>query len=178
VIELRQRLRRRLRREDGFGLVELVIAMTVLVIGVLGVFILFQTGIVQIRRASTISTAAALAEAEMENYRAIRYDTIGLDQTDLDAISASDPYKMDSTYDPATLVLLPTCGTPPGCTTSVPTEIMTGPDGRQYRVDTYMNTQTAAGSRDIKVVTIVVREADDLKEWARLVSSFDASTGS
>jgi type II secretory pathway pseudopilin PulG len=167
---------RRLRQEEGFGLVELVIAMSVLLIGILAIFGLFQAGIVQIGRASTISTAAALAEAEMENYRAIRYDAIGLDQADLDAISASDAYKTDSAYVEATLVLLPTCGTTP-CTTSVPTETVTGPDGDQYRLDTYMNSQTVSGGRDVKVVTIVVRDADDLREWARVVSSFDESTG-
>jgi hypothetical protein len=40
-----------------------------------------------------------------------------------------------------------------------------------------MNSQTVSGGRDVKVVTIVVRDADDLREWARVVSSFDESTG-
>jgi Tfp pilus assembly protein PilV len=171
-----QAIRHRLRDEEGFGLVELVIAMSVLIIGVLAVFGLFHSGIIQITRASTVSTAAALAEAEMENYRAIRYDSIGLAQTDLDAISASDPYKTDSTYQTTTLVLLPACGTSP-CTTSVPRQTKTGADGRQYRVDTYVNWHTVSGGRDVKVITIVVRSTSTLKEWARVVSSFDQATG-
>ena len=42
-----------LRDQRGFGMIELVAAMTIMLIGVLAVFTLFQAGIVQLRRAST-----------------------------------------------------------------------------------------------------------------------------
>ena len=51
-------------------MIELLIAMSIMSIGILAVFALFQTGMVTIRRASTISTAAALADSEMEKFRA------------------------------------------------------------------------------------------------------------
>jgi Tfp pilus assembly protein PilV len=91
----------RIRDERGFGMVELLAAMTVMLVGVLAVFSLFQAGIIQIRRASTATTAAALADAEMEKFRAIKYDTLGLDaaQTCPSGCSAADSvYKGDSAY--------------------------------------------------------------------------------
>jgi Tfp pilus assembly protein PilV len=81
-------LRRRERDEGGFGMIELLAAMTVMLIGIFAVFSLFQAGIVQIRRASTVTTAAALADAEMEKFRAIKYDSIGLANADVDSTVA------------------------------------------------------------------------------------------
>jgi len=161
----------------GFGLIELLIAMNLMAIGILGLFAMFQAGIVQIRRAGTVSTAAALAEAEMENYRAIPYGSIGLPEEDLDAIPPSDPYKTDGAYAAGSLVVLPVCGAPP-CTTSTPVQAKTGADGRQYRVDTFMSWQTPANGRNLKLVTIVIRDAAaPARMWARVVSAFDESTG-
>ena len=67
-----------MRDEQGFGLVELLAAMMVLMIGILALFAMFESGIRTIKRASTVTTAGALADREMENFRAIRYDSIGL----------------------------------------------------------------------------------------------------
>ena len=79
--------------EQGFGLVELLIAMTVLLVGVLAIFSMFESGILALRRASTVTTASALADREMEGYRAITYDMIGL--TDTDVQTAPTPYSTD-----------------------------------------------------------------------------------
>jgi Tfp pilus assembly protein PilV len=92
----------RARSEGGFGMVELLASMTIMLIGLLAVFGLFQAGIVQIRRASTATTAAALADAEMERYRARLYESIGLDNTDVAAVVADSQlgpaYTADSAY--------------------------------------------------------------------------------
>ncbi len=77
-------------------MIELLAAMTVMLIGIFAVFAVFQAGIVQLRRASTITTAAAVADAEMEKFRAIRYDSIGLANTDVAA--ADTTYKADRAY--------------------------------------------------------------------------------
>jgi Tfp pilus assembly protein PilV len=79
---------RRRAREGGFGMIELLAAMTVMLIGIFAVFGLFQAGIVQIRRASAITTAAAIADSEIEKFRAIKYDSIGLANTDVDSVVA------------------------------------------------------------------------------------------
>jgi prepilin-type N-terminal cleavage/methylation domain-containing protein len=91
------RIRRRLpSSEAGFGMIELLIAMSIMSIGILAVFALFQTGMVTIRRASTISTAAALADSEMEKFRAVKYAVIGLDDSEVAA--AGSVYLADTAY--------------------------------------------------------------------------------
>jgi Tfp pilus assembly protein PilV len=96
MVALRRAQLSRVRDERGFGMIELLAAMTVMLVGVMSLFALFQAGIVQIRRASTITTAAALADAEMEKFRAIKYDTIGLDDTQVEATDTT--YKSDTAY--------------------------------------------------------------------------------
>ena len=82
-------------------MIELLIAMSIMSIGILAVFALFQTGMVTIQRASTVSTAAALADSEMERFRAVRYNVIGLDDSEVataGAIYLADPaYQAETT---------------------------------------------------------------------------------
>ncbi len=167
----------RVRDERGFGLVELLAATMMLMIGILALFAMFESGIRTIKRASTVTTAGALADREMENMRAIEYASIGLPET-LVVPAAVPPYSTDPAYQAAAnRVALNACGTAP-CTTKVPVQTLTGADGKSYRVDTYMTWQTITGGRAVKLVTIVVRDgADTNKVWARTASSFDASTG-
>jgi Tfp pilus assembly protein PilV len=77
-------------------MIELLVAIAVLSIGVLGVFTLMNSGMVQIQRAAAISTAAALAESRMENFRAVKFTAIGLDDTAVG--SAGSVYSGDSAY--------------------------------------------------------------------------------
>jgi type II secretory pathway pseudopilin PulG len=86
-------------------MIELVAAMTIMMVGLLAVFGLFQSGIVQLRRASTVTTAGALADAEMERFRAVRYDTLGLDESAITALVAAenpDVYAADEAYGAST----------------------------------------------------------------------------
>ena len=68
-----------LHAEHGFGLVELLIAMVVLQIALLAMIGVFGAGAVALGRASNVNTAATLADQQMELYRAMPYDAIGLD---------------------------------------------------------------------------------------------------
>jgi Tfp pilus assembly protein PilE len=77
-------------------MVELLAAITVLAVGLMAVYAMYQTGLMQIRRASTVTTAAALSDTEMEKYRAIKYESLGLDNADVDAADAT--YASDSAY--------------------------------------------------------------------------------
>jgi Tfp pilus assembly protein PilV len=92
----------RLRDERGFGMVELIAAMTIMVVGLLAVFAMFQAGMVELRQASRETTAAALADSEMENFRAVRYDGLGLDalQTCPTCAAADTLYRGDKAYRP------------------------------------------------------------------------------
>jgi len=163
--------------DGGFGLVELLIALTVLLVGVLAVFLMFESGIVTIKRASTRTTASALADAQLESFRAIKYDSIGLVETEV--LLAAAPYSSDPAYDanPLNRVGLLPCGVAP-CTTKVPVQTLAGADGKSYRVDTFVTWQTVAGGRNVKRVTIVVRDAGaTATTYARVATFFDASTG-
>jgi Tfp pilus assembly protein PilV len=179
----RRPLRHRLPRfrgadERGLGLIELLAAMTVLMVGILAVFAMFESGIRHLSRASTVTTAGALADREMESYRAIRYASIGL--PDSLVLAAATPYTSDAAYQAtaSNRVNLPACGTILPCTNDVPVQTLTGADGRSYRVDTYITWQSVTGGRFVKLVTVVVRDsADPTKVWARAASAFDRSTG-
>jgi hypothetical protein len=67
-------------------MIELLAAMTVMLIGIFAVFGVFQAGIVQIRRASTVTTAAAITDSEMEKFRAIKYEAIGLASSNVTSV--------------------------------------------------------------------------------------------
>jgi type II secretory pathway pseudopilin PulG len=71
---------RRLRAEDGFGLLELLIAMIVLNIGIFALVGTFNAGTVAVSRAGSVASATALAEKQMETYRSLENCAIWLDQ--------------------------------------------------------------------------------------------------
>jgi type II secretory pathway pseudopilin PulG len=167
----RNLVRSLLRREGGFGLVELLIAMTMLNIGLLAVVAAFSSGVVSLNRASRITTAAVLADGQMELYRAIKYTSIQLDTT---TIPSSAPYNTDTAYN-ATQVTGTCSGSPPECNAS---RQVTGADGKSYRLDTYIVSYTPTGGRALKKVTVVVRDYNNLTvSYARQISTFDQSTG-
>jgi type II secretory pathway pseudopilin PulG len=171
----------RLRSERGFGLIELLMAMVMLNIGVLAIVAAFNSGMFALNRASQISTASALADSQMELYRALTYSAISLDSTSLSSVD--NTYKCDSALG----------GSCPNSTSSevqascspltnqcIPSRSVTGADRKPYRVDTYIVSATPTNGRALKVVTVVVRNANAIsaRPLARLESTFDQSTGS
>ncbi len=64
-----RRLKTRLRADEGMTLIELLIAMTVLSIGIAALVAGFSSGVVSINRARVTSTAGTLADQQMELYR-------------------------------------------------------------------------------------------------------------
>src|SRR5437764_4114265 len=130
----------RLRNEKGFGLLELLMAMTMLNIGILALVAAFNSGAVALQRASRTTTASALADTQMELFRAITYATIGLDST---SVTASDTtYRNDSALggSPAN-DLTATCSSPlPNQCLPPPTPA--GADHRTYPVDPYATKTT------------------------------------
>jgi Tfp pilus assembly protein PilV len=172
-------VRVRLRSERGFGLLELLMAMVMLNVGILAIVAAFNSGIVTINRASRTSTGAALADQQMELYRALPYSSIALDPT---TIPATSPYTTDSAYS-ATQVTATCSPLTNECNAS---RLVTGADRKRYRVDTYVVLSTASttpptptNGRPLKIVTVVVRDASNLtaRPFARVASTFDQSTG-
>jgi type II secretory pathway pseudopilin PulG len=170
-----KKLSRLAASEGGFGLVELLIAMTVMVIGITAIVAGFSSGMVALNRASRASTAATLADIQMEGYRKVRYT--------------------DAT-------LAPTCtapATPPGTSWAACPPISinkVGPDNRNYRIETAIGFDCAVGTlgvpfpspatctgagaaRPAKLVTIIVYDPSTTpaKELFREASTFDQATG-
>jgi type II secretory pathway pseudopilin PulG len=175
----------RLRSEEGFGLVELMVSMTMLNIGLLAIVAAFQSGALALKNAGEISTASVLADKQMELYRALKYTEIALDTTAVQSANDETAYQCDTAnkIDPAGA-----CGganqqtqQQKSCATMTPQcnprQTVTGPDRRAYRVDSYVVSQTPPTGRTVKLVTIVVRRNADLKALARVSSSFDQSSG-
>jgi Tfp pilus assembly protein PilV len=183
----------RLRANEGFGLVELLIAMTVLNVALLALIASFSAGALALTRASKSATAASLADAQIELYRAMTYDSIGLDT----AAATDSVYTSDSACvgagcsniaptNPSCAVITGTGATdwniPNACnpsrSISGTTTPVASPDKLSYRVDTYIRVLTVANQRDTKQVTVVVRDGATLsRTLARVVSVFDCSTG-
>ena len=167
----------RLRNEKGFGLLELLMAMTMLNIGILALVAAFNSGAIALQRASRTSTAAALADQQMELYRAILYSTIGLDSTSVNATDTT--YRSDSVLGGSlSNDLTVTCTESPLPNQCLPTRTIAGADHRTYRVDTYVTQTTPTNGRAEKLVTIVVRDGTSpYRTLAREQSTFDYSTG-
>src|SRR3954469_1755694 len=87
----------RLSGDDGFGLVELLIAMTVMAIGISGIVAGFSSGIVALNNASHAGTAGTLADRQMEAYRALAYPSVRL--TTPGSPTPDSTYTGDPAYD-------------------------------------------------------------------------------
>jgi type II secretory pathway pseudopilin PulG len=175
-LPIKTRVRERAREEQGFGLVELLIAITLLAVGVLAIASAFSAGVLTIRRASRTTTAAALADAQLELYRAVTYPAIYLDTASEAATDST--YKSDPALSGTPSKVLASCpGVPDECN---PSRIASGADGGRYRVDTYILYVTPLQGRQLKQVTVVVREPSNVggQPLTRVVSTFDAVTGS
>ena len=99
-------MRERLSAEQGFGLIELLMAMVMLNVGILAIVGAFNSGIFALNRASRVTTASALADSQMELYRALTYSVIALDSNSVTA--ADNTYKCDTAPVSYTHLTLPT----------------------------------------------------------------------
>jgi Tfp pilus assembly protein PilV len=180
-------VRLRLPEDKGFGLIELLMAMVMLNIGILAIVAAFNSGALALARASKTSTASALADQQMELFRGLKYVNIEQTTSGWNSATADSTWTADTVYQTymknpvAPKALIPTVSSCPNTNAnSCNPEFLTyGPDGRQYRVDTYMYFDQPSGGEQIKVVTVVVRDANSLSgSLIRETSTFDVSTGS
>jgi type IV pilus modification protein PilV len=164
------RLRSRLRREQGFMLVELLIALMILTVGILALIGAYSAGYTSIARATSTSSASVLADSQMERYRALQYNAIQLDTTCGASCTQDSTYTSDSAYSSTAQVT--------GCTSTyascLPTQTKTGPDGKSYRIDTFIAYSCSSGTFSAspsltcgsgqplptKLVTVVVRNTN------------------
>jgi type II secretory pathway pseudopilin PulG len=192
--------------EAGFGLVELLIAMVILQIALLAIVGAFGAGSVALGRASRANTAQALANQQLELYRSMTDDPIGLDTTGANAPPTSGTYVADTTVCPANQT--PVCGNTgprnnPGtsswsCTaTSGATSVSfyysanginpciahrlvsgaNSPDGQSYYVDTYIAlTASTTTQRSYKQISVVVRNGVTGKQLVKEITTMDCGT--
>jgi Tfp pilus assembly protein PilV len=176
---MRVHVRTRLRQEAGFGLIELLMAITILNVGILAIVAAFNSGIVTVRRSGMTATASVLADQQMELYRALTWDQVSLDSSALSSVD--NTYKCDAALGAAcpnatSAEVQGTCATLTNqCN---PSRQVSGPDRHTYRVDTYiLGDHPAATSRTVRKVTVVVRDGLRLSHvLARETSTFDCST--
>jgi Tfp pilus assembly protein PilV len=174
---------RRLRNEEGFGLLELMMAMVLLNVGILAMVAAINSGVVSLARSSHISTAATIADQQMELYRGLTYGCIYLGAT-----GTTSNWTGDTTFNTGTMVTSSqtTCSTTPPANATTAARSMLGPDHHKYEVDTYIilcvaataPCNTPAGSRNELRVSIAVHDGNTGYVWAREQSTFDQSTGS
>ena len=173
-----------MRSDDGFGLIELLIAMVMLNVGILALVAAFQSGAMALKRASKVSNASTLADGQMELYRSLPYTQLMLDTG---AVGSTDnTYRCDSTLGTAcpnttSWLITGTCITPVPDQCK-PTRLVKGPDQYTYRIDSYIVSYTSppsggVSSRPELKITVVVRDNAQLsKILAREISTYDRAT--
>jgi Tfp pilus assembly protein PilV len=184
-------VRRRLCSEEGFGILELLMAMVMLNIGILAIVAAFNSGALALARASRASTASTIADQQMELFRGIKWANIAQTTAGWNGAVADATWTADTVYTSATAMnggsptspraLVATVQNCPNTNTNScsPSFLTTGPDGRSYRVDTYMYYDQPSFGGQIIVITVVVRNPSDLSHsLVRETSTFDATTGS
>jgi len=176
----------RVRGEEGQTLVELLIAMMVLTVGILALVAAYSSGYFALNRATRVSSATMVADAQMERFRALQFSAIKLNTGCGTTCTEDSTFTTDTAYNSATQVT--------GCSsttesTCLPTQTKTGADGKSYRLDTYIEyacvsgtyaSPTDCGSGNpypVKRVTLVVRSST-LTSPVREQSDFTAFPGS
>ncbi len=157
---MRRRLRRvlrpntrspaRLRSHAGFGLVELLIALTVTSVAIMALVAALSSGYAASLRASRVATAAAVAIAELESFRALRYAEIVVQTTSANRQGA------DSRLYPVTTTVVETC-----------------PNGSAPSAGA-----CSGGGRPLRSVTVEVREPTTNAVLTRHSSAFEQLTTS
>jgi Tfp pilus assembly protein PilV len=142
-----RRLVKRLRGEEGIGLIELMVALLVLNVGIFATLAAFTSGALTLRRASHASTAAAIADKYMEAYRDSSYTSLppACSPTPTSSTSSSTVTGADSLN--YTLTVNASCGTQLGTgtykgSTAVKTITLTvkGPNPSTQVLDTSSST--------------------------------------
>jgi prepilin-type N-terminal cleavage/methylation domain-containing protein len=158
----------RLRGQQGFALIEMLVAIVVINVGLLAILLALNSGMITLRRSAESSTASAVADQQIERFRARAFAAIYLDTTSLAATDST--YQTDSAYS-ASQVSQACSPLVAACT---PSQTVTGPDSRSYRVDTFIVWTTPTGGAPVKQVTVVVRKPGLPRVLARVVSTAGA----
>jgi Tfp pilus assembly protein PilE len=172
-------MRARLRDSEGFMLLELLAAVVILSVAILALMAGYDSAFVSLHAAAQKSSAATLADRQLELYSALSYASIGLDTTTLSSVKAANAtYTSDeaglgnaSTATDHTFA----CGSATQC---LPVQTLTGSDTKSYSVETFIRDvpSLSYSGRSERVVTIIVRDPSTTgsPNVAQMSSTFDA----
>jgi prepilin-type N-terminal cleavage/methylation domain-containing protein len=181
----------RLGDQDGFGIIEVLIAIVILSVAIAALVSVFTASALSLHRSDTDGTAVTLAEDQMEIYRTVPFSGIRIDGT---AIPTSGLYvtghSTNSNIPPSTGQAVagqygdsacPDSNFPAACD---PVQSVTGPDGKTYTIDTYvdfvnddstLSIAIPASGLTLKRVTVVVRDGVTNAVLANDSSAFGSS---
>jgi prepilin-type N-terminal cleavage/methylation domain-containing protein len=146
---------RRLKRESGMTLIEVLVAMVVMAFGVMALVAAFVSGLVAIQRGTKVTTAGTLADKQMEIYRQMAFPSIPVGVQS--AVTSSGPsggtYWLQATISWSCPIGTLVSGPPPTCS-------------------------GGTAVRPVKLVSIDVRDTNSTgKRLTNETSTFDSSTG-
>jgi len=163
------------RRQEGFGLIELLVSMVVLAIAVAALLTVFTAAARSLGRAGERGTATTLVERQLELYRKLAWGEIRLSAAPASYLTPNPPDPWFPLL-PGTQVADGICPLTPPVTSDpekwepdpcAPVQNnVPGPDHHRYRIDTYM--QYESGSTTIKRVWVVVYRVNGDGSWSRL----------
>jgi Tfp pilus assembly protein PilE len=168
------------REENGFMMVELLVASFVLATALLALMAGYDSAFLSLHKAAGRTAAANLANNQLELYSALSYTAIGLDTTTLSSVKASNATYVsdDSSLDDAanaTDHTIASCGTASQC---LPVQSLVGSDGKTYTVETFVRDllSVSYNLRSEREVTVLVRDPNSTgsPELARMSAAFDA----
>lgn len=88
---MRAKLHKRLKQEEGFTIIEILVAAFILVLGALAVFMTFSAAVRNVQRGRDTQASISVAQREMEKIRALPYEKILLKSTPTNSAETSNP---------------------------------------------------------------------------------------
>jgi prepilin-type N-terminal cleavage/methylation domain-containing protein len=178
-----RRARRSLRRDAGFGLIEMLIALTLISVGIAAALSVFGSSIVSLQHAAKEGSALALADRQLEAYRAMPNECLPQDlvanlgyTTPAQALptgsissTCASPYTPPSYTDPRDPTNTTPFPNPYAAVQNVSTTV--SPDHRAYTVttDPTANSSYCGGALQI-VISVTLQNATEI--LARETSCF------
>jgi Tfp pilus assembly protein PilV len=81
----------RLRSEDGFTMIEVLVAAFILVLGAIGVFMTFAAAIHNVQRSRDTQVAQSVAQREIEKIHSLPYERVAMGSPPADSAEAANP---------------------------------------------------------------------------------------
>ena len=142
------------RSEEGMGLIELLIALTILVVGIGATTAVFTSSLMDLRHSSKEGTAISLADRQLESYRAMPFNCLPTTTSWTAPAGCLTPSGFPNPYS--------------GSQTTTSSE---SPDHRTYLVTTALSNPTTGTLQ----VTVTVKQSGSTTAMATETSYFSSN---